>query len=143
MIRDVRRAVIARLKSDAPLIAVVPAAQIHPSTTPASPTWPFIRWDAPFSVPTGRDCMAGATVTFFVHVFAKPRLQFGAEIETAESFCERISGLAKTRLHLAALTLPNGALAKVRVRSVRTMMDGAESDAWHGVLDCSARCFKG
>lgn len=130
--RDLRRAVITALKADAALTALVPAAQIHTSTVPANPAWPFLRWDAPNSIPRGVACTQGAEVTFFVHAFAK-----AAATDTAEAHAERITAAVAKVLHRARLTLPS-ASARLRVRATRSMMDGAEKDAWHGIVDVIA-----
>ncbi|MFD0848198.1 tail completion protein gp17 [Sphingosinicella xenopeptidilytica] len=135
--RDLRRAVITALKADTTLIAIVPAARIYPSTVPASPTFPFIRWDAPNNIPRGHGCTQGADISFFVHNFAKPRMSGAQVAETAESYCERITALMAKALHRERLALTN-ATARVRVRSTRVMMDGDERDAFHGLLDCIA-----
>ena len=136
--RELRRAVVAALKADTGLIAVVPAAQIHTSSVPANPAWPFLRWDAPNSVPVGSLCTQGADVTFFVHAFARNRMSGSQIVETAESQCERITALAAKALHRERLVL-TGATARLRVRSTRTMMDGDERDAFHGICDVIAR----
>lgn len=134
-IRELRRAVLPRLKADSRVTDLVSPAQIYPSTVPAGHGWPFIRWDAPISSPRGRGCTAGADITFYVHAFAKAPADGS---ETAESLCERIMNAIGKALNGWPVTL-DGATAKLRVRSVRTMMDGDEADAWHGLVDVIAK----
>lgn len=139
LIRDVRRAVLTRLRQDAGLTAIVAAANIHPSTVPANPVWPFTRFDAPQSTPIDGACYAGAKVTFMLHSFAKPRMNAsGQMIETAEDHAGRILDAMKLAIHKHRVPVA-GASALLSVVSARMMIDGAESTAYHGVLSCRAR----
>ena len=138
LIRDVRRATLARLKADPAVLDLVAAAAIHPSTTPANPAWPFTRFDAPLSVPLDMTCVAGATVTFLLHGFAKSRQVGGAVVETAEDHASRIGSALKASLHNKRLPLGDGT-ALLKVRSSRLLRDGDEEDAYHSVLSVEAR----
>lgn len=139
LIRDVRRAVLTRLKADAGLTAIVAAANIHPSTVPAGTPWPFTRFDAPQSTPLDGACYAGAEVTFLLHSFAKPRFNTGGQmIETAEDHAGRIIDAMKLAIHRHRVPVA-GASALLSVLSSRLLIDGAESTAYHGILSCRAR----
>lgn len=139
LIRDVRRAVLTRLKADAGLTAIVAAANIHPSTVPAGAPWPFTRFDAPQSTPLDGACYAGAEVTFLLHSFAKPRLNSGGQvIETAEDHAGRILDAMKLAIHRHRVPVAGGS-APLSVLSSRLLLDGAESTAYHGILSCRAR----
>lgn len=138
LIREVRRAVLAHLKADAALTAIVPAASIYPSTVPANPVWPFIRFDAPQSLPLDGACYAGATVTFLLHAFAKGIKSGSATVEYAEDHASRIASAMKLASHNRRLPVAD-ATALVRVQSVRLLIDGDEPDAYHAILSCSAR----
>lgn len=141
LIRPVRRAVLARLKADAALTALVPAAAFFPGTTPAERPWPFGRMDGFSSTPLDGFCMAGATVSFLVHFFARGREQGGVEIETAEDHASRIGSAAKLALHNRRLAIDGGGSALVRVRSSRLLQDAEEGGAYHCVLACEARAL--
>lgn len=138
LIREVRRAVLAHMKADAGLTALVPAAAIHPSTTPADPSWPFTRFDAAQSIPRDGSCFAGAELTFLLHAFAKPRYQGEAMVETAEDHAARIGSAVKVAVHNRRLACAD-TTALVRVRSVRLLIDGDEADAYHAIVSCSAK----
>jgi hypothetical protein len=139
LIRDVRRAVLTRLKADAGLTAIVAAASIHPTTVPAGAPWPFIRFDAPQSIPLDGGCYAGAEVTFLLHCFAKPRENgAGQVIEYAEDHAGRIVDAMKLAVHHHRVTVA-GVSALLTVVSSRLLIDGAESTAYHGILSCRAR----
>ena len=138
LIRETRRAVLKRTKGDPAVVELVPAAQQHPSTTPATAVWPFTRFDAPQSVPLDRSCVAGATVTFLLHAFAKDRQENGAVVETAEDYASRVGSALKVSLHNRRLSVA-GATALIRVRSIRSLRDGEEQSAWHAILSCEAR----
>lgn len=141
LIRDVRRAVLIRLKADAAVTAIVPAARIYPAETPAEPAFPFTRFDAPQSIPLDMACVAGATVTFLKHGFAKARYQGGAMIETAEDHAQRLGDALWGSLHNHRLPLAglDGATVLIRVQSLRIVRDGDDPDAQHAILSCSGR----
>lgn len=138
LIREVRRAVLTHAKGYAPLTALVPAAQNHPSTVPAKPIWPFTRWDAPQSIPIDLSCVSGASVTFLWHGFAKDRYVGGQLVETAEDHAARIGSAMKLAIHNRRLPVA-GTTARMTVRSVRLLRDGAEEGAYHVILSCEAR----
>jgi hypothetical protein len=137
-IREVRRAVLPALKADATLTALVPSARIYPSTVPASPAFPFTRWDGASSLPI-TEFLRGAEVSFMVHAFAKPRYSGAAMVETAEDHAGRITSALYGALHRQRFALPGGATFAVRAVSSRLMQDGAETDAYHGIVNAVAR----
>lgn len=140
LIRETRRAVLARLKDDADLTALVPAASLYPSKTPALPAFPFGRFDAPQSIPLDGNCYRGGTITFAYHFFAKPRFQGRLEVETAEDYCARILSAAKVCLHERRVPVADGS-ARLRVQSARLIQDFDEADAYHGILSVEARAI--
>ena len=139
LIRDVRRAVLIHLKADAGAKALIPSANMYPSTTPATLPWPFSRMDGFNSTAIDLSCVAGATVTFLLHAFAKPKMQGSSVVETAEDQASRMATAFKLALHNRRVPLDGGATARLRVLSTRLMQDGDESSAYHAVLSVSAR----
>lgn len=143
LIRDVRRAVLQRLKADAGVTALVAASSIHPSTVPANPAWPFIRFDAPQSTPLDGSCYAGAEVTFLLHCFAKPRYLIpndpkSAVLEYSEDIAGNILDAMKLAVHKHRVPVA-GASCLLTVLSSRLLIDGAESTAYHGIISARAR----
>jgi hypothetical protein len=138
LIREVRRSVLAHLKKDAALTALVAPASIYPSRTPATPAWPFVRWDGPQSIPIDLSCVAGASVTFLLHGFAKDRKQGAAVVETAEDHAARIGSSLKSAIHNRRIPV-EGTTARMTVRSARLIQDGDEADAYHAILSVEAR----
>jgi len=138
LIRETRQAVIIHAAGDPTVTELVPASSIHPSTTPANPAWPFTRFDGPQSLPLDLSCVAGATVTFLLHAFAKDRLEGGVVVETAEDHASRIASALKLSLHNRRLPIA-GTAGLIRVRSIRSLRDGDEQSAWHAILSCEAR----
>lgn len=138
LIREVRRAVLPALKADAAVAALVPTENIHPSTTPANPTWPFTRFDTVGSSPLDGTCYAGAQVDFLLHGFAKDRANGGQIVETAEDHAGRIGSAMKLAVHNRRFPVADGS-ALVKVRSVRLQRDADEAGAYHSILTCRAR----
>lgn len=138
LIREVRRATLAHLKSDAKLTALVAASSIYPSRIDGAPVWPFVRWDAPQSIPIDLSCIAGATVTFTLHAFAGDRFSGGALVETAEDHAARIGSAVKAAVHNKRVAIGD-ATARLRALSARLIQDGSEASAYHAIISVEAR----
>lgn len=116
-----RGTIIAALKADTALIAVVPASRIWPSKTPPSPTWPFIRLDSLNAVPARYDCAEGSEITGTVHFFSKASATVLDPEAEAASVCDLIA---------AALE----GIEECHVESAQVIPDAAEADAYHGIV---------
>lgn len=138
---QVRRAVLAELKSNAPLIALVPAANIHPQSPIGAPSWPFIKYGPPAPLPIQAACVDGMQMTVTIHSFAKPRTSAGAVVETAEDHAARIGALVAAALDRARLDLDGGTPAKVRWTGSQLLQDPAEADAYHHVANFRVRAI--
>lgn len=139
--RQTEKAALTALKADASLTAIIPAASIDPYAE--APAWPFIRLDGTQAIPQGRGCTARSEVTFMLHAFAKPiRDGAGAISETARDHVGRISDAITEALQAHAYEY-NGRRYSFTVRSSRIMMDGAEADAWHGIVNVLAKVYAG
>lgn len=134
--RHVSRALRPRLRTYAPLIAIVPAASIYrQGETPAEPTWPFIRLGVSQTLPTFGTCYRGGDITVPIDAFAKARVNgSGQVLETAEDHAGRIGEAIEDCLHLVGETVTIGD-APLRLRytmtDIRLFIDGAERDAFH------------
>ena len=136
----VRRAVLTALKADADMIALVPAVDIHRQVTPANPAWPFLRYGAPSALPVRAACVDGSEITFAVHAFSKGRGPSGAQTVTAEDDAARIG--AQVAVVLDGKRLPiDGGEARIRWTGSQLIMDGAEADAFHSIINFVARCL--
>lgn len=130
----VRRAVLAALKGDAAVTALVPAANIYPQSPPGTPDWPFIRYGGPTAIPITGSCLDGCEIVVAVHGFAKPRYSAGgAMTETAEDHAARIGAAIAAALDKRRLTLDAGYKARTRWTGSQLLQDGAEADAYHTV----------
>lgn len=131
-----KRAALTALEADADAAAFF--ASIHPL---GEPEWPFARYSGPSAVPLKAACVDGATIEFTVHVFAKPRYDAGAMIETAEDHAGRGGALVAAALDGLALELDADFDARARIvwRSSRLLPDGGEPDAYHSVQVFRAR----
>ena len=141
----VRRAILARLKAEAPLTALVPAAFIYPGSVPADHGWPFIRWGSPTGVPIRASCFDGMDITVALTAFAKPRYQNNdprlAMLETAEDRAHKIGAAMAKALDRTRLILDTDydASAVVTWRNTQTFADRAEKDAWQTVQNFRVR----
>ena len=140
LLRLTERACIIALKADAPLLAIVPKAQIE--SIAEAPGWPFLRLDGTQAIPQGRACTARSEVTFMIHSFAKPRYDADAMVETARDHCGRINSAVVEAIHNHAFVVA-GRRYRFTVRSSRLMRDGAEADAYHGIASVVARAYQG
>ena len=126
---SVRGAVIAALKADAALIALVPAGRIYPNKTPADVAWPFIKLGVLMNSPTRYDCGGGGDVTGAVHVFVKKT----ASILDPEAATYRINKEVVRVLDGLDLVVDGSDLG-CHVTLSQVMEDGAEADAYHGLV---------
>lgn len=126
---SVRGAVIAALKADAALIALVPAGRIYPNKTPADVAWPFVKLGVLMNSPARYDCGGGGDVTGAVHVFVKKT----ASILDPEAATYRINKEIVRILDGLDLVVDGSDLG-CHVTLSQVMEDGAEADAYHGLV---------
>ena len=130
----VRRAILAKLKSDAGLIALVPAGQIDQVGVPV---WPFVRVENPITRPFRMACVRGADVSFDAHVFARAREEGGAVVEEARDHAGSIGAAIEAALNYTHLALEGGGDARIRLSDIRLLEDG-DADSFHWF--CQANC---
>ena len=135
----VRRAILTALKADTAVIALVPAASIHPQSPLQEPSWPFIKYGAPAGLPVRASCVDGSEIDVAVHSFAKPRYSGKAMIETAEDHCSRIGAAVLGAIDAHRLPLQTGESARVRTTGWQLLQDGDEADAYHHVANFRVR----
>jgi hypothetical protein len=112
------------------LVAIVPATRIYSQQVPAIPEWPFIKLGPSTSAPIRASCTDGASVSFSVHGFAKPRLVGRNEVETAEDHASRIGENIKNALEGKGVDIP-GAHIGFRLNELQLLQDGGEASAFH------------
>lgn len=129
-----RLAILAALKADAGVTALIPAARIYPSRTPANLTWPFIRMGVTSELPFRPSGAYGSqTIIGAVHVFTKS--------STSQPDAERQANLAKkeiARVLDGLVVAITGGYANVRYDGGQTIQDAAEADAYHGIVNYEA-----
>lgn len=114
-----RRAVVRTMADDAVLTATAIGDRIYGERTePKKLIWPFIRCD-------GFDALPNWQVSGLVHIFSK-----GPFTDQVHSITEIVTDL----FDAAVLDLGNGSRAFVNVDRARVIPDGAEADAWHGIV---------
>lgn len=131
----VRRSILAKLKNDASLTALVPAEQINPDGVP---DWPFIKLNASTTQPMRMACVVGGLVTWDIHAFARAREDGGAVVETAEDHAGSIGAAIEQALNYDHLALEGGGDARVRLSDIRLLPDGDE-DSYHWFAQINAR----
>jgi hypothetical protein len=137
----VRRAILTHIGSVAAVTAIVPKSRHYPMVVPANVTWPFVRYGSPTPVPLRASCLDGTEIVVAVHGFAKARMNAsGAMIETAEDHAGRLGAALAAALDGIRLDLPRGH-AKVRWTGSQLLVDGAEADAFHCVVNLGVRCI--
>lgn len=135
--RLVRRAVLARLKADSALTALVPAASIYPQAA-GEPAWPFIKLGPTGTLRLRAACVNGGLVSVDVHAFARARLSGGQVVETAEDHASRIGAAIETALADNRIALEGGGTANIELGDIRLLQD-QEPDAFHWFAQLNAR----
>jgi hypothetical protein len=136
----IRRATLALMKADAGLTAIVDAARIYPQTTPAKPTFPFVRSGAPNVVPIRAACVDGCEATFAVHGFAKDRMSSNRRVETAEDYAGRIGSAIASALDRQSVDIPGGK-ARILWTGSQLLMDPDEAGCFHTVQQFKVRAL--
>lgn len=125
--RLVRRALLARLKADTGLTALVPAGSINPL---GEPTWPFIVLRAPVSRQLRAAKLHGQEGSWDIHAFARAREVAGVLAETGEDHCGRIGAEIERVLADNRLLIEGGAICRITVSDMRLLTDESPDD-WH------------
>lgn len=133
---SVRGKIVAALKADAQLTAIVPAARIYPSKVAAGQEWPFIR--VPLAVATAAelDGGSGSELSGVVHCFAK----IGSDVLDPEARAATINlHIVRVLSQMDAIELDDGESIGVHATQWQVMSDPAEADAYHGIVSYLAR----
>ncbi len=123
----VRKAIIKALKASPAVTALVPSTRIYPAETPATLTWPFIRYGTPSVLPLRASCLDGNRLIVAVHGFSK----------LGEEAADNVAAAMARALDGAVLDLSASYPAKGHVTWVggQTLRDTDEADAWHAVVN--------
>jgi hypothetical protein len=136
----VRKAALRYLATVSAVTKIVPASR-HYAMSTADPKWPFVLWGAPSDTPLRASCIDGGEIIVAVHGFTKARLNSaGAILETAEDHAGRLKAALAEALDGVRLDIPRG-YAKVRVTGGQLLIDGAEADAFHAVVNLRIQCI--
>jgi hypothetical protein len=129
-----RQKVIAALKADATLTAIVPAARIYPQKTPDQPTFPFIRMGALSFQPLRGDGGAGGQATGAVHCFTKASASTPDAEAQAASIQRRMAEVIDAINDMDV----NNLQLSIHVTGGQLLMDAAEADCFHGLVNFDA-----
>lgn len=137
--RLARRAVLARLKANVTLTALVPAARILPDAATA-PEWPFIKTGATRTLPRRGSGYEGGEIAIDLHAFARPREVAGEVVETAEDYAGRIGAAIEEALDDAWITLEGSIPGKLRLTDLQLLQDD-EPGAFHWFAQVNVRAM--
>lgn len=142
MERLAQKDVLSRLKADSALVAIVPAASIHPLIPFVAPTRPFVKLGPAQSLPRKAACLNGAQVLFGVHAFSRGAENgSGALTETAFDHAARIGARIKAALDDKGGTLSDGTSSgqvRYRIMDVSLMTDADDPIAAHWLCNVRA-----
>ena len=124
-----RRAILAWLKSDATVTALVPAGRIYQPQAPAKPTWPFVQYGVFSDLPRRAACLEGQTLIGAIHAFAK-----GPGDDAANA----IGAALASSLDGRELVIAGGTI-RIRYTGGQTLRDTADANSWHRVTNLSIR----
>jgi len=136
-----RRAILATLKADLAVTELVPASSIYPQVAAPSPTWPFIIYGSPSGLPIRSACVDGTEVTVAIHSFARARMVGSQMMETAEDHAARIGAAVARALDGKRPELPGGGYLRISYRGSQLLIDGAEADAFHHIVNFRCRAI--
>lgn len=133
---SVRGKIVAALKADAQLTAIVPAARVYPGKVPAGPVWPFIRVPLAIATTAELDGGSGSEMSGVVHCFTK----IGAGVLDPEAQAATINRhITRVLSQIDTTELDDGESVGVHVTQRQVLEDTAEADAYHGIVSYLAR----
>jgi hypothetical protein len=116
-----RQTILAALKADPAVTALVPSERIYPAKTPNAPAKPFGRYGSATTEPDRYSCWRGGDVSGAYHFFAgvsgtilDPEAWMGSLVDAA---AEVIDGIEDAY-----------------VERTQVLPDPEEPDVWHGVV---------
>lgn len=132
---SVRGKIIAALKADAGLAAIVPAARIYPSKTPETVVFPFIRVPMLTGTVAELDGGSGSDQSGVIHCFTK----LSATVLDPEAQAATINAhIVRIVSGIDAIPLGDGESLGVHALQTQVLEDGAEADAFHGIVQVRA-----
>lgn len=132
---SVRGKIIAALKGDAQLNAIVPAARVYPSKSPASPTFPFLRVPLLLATIAALDGGGGSDHAGQVHNFTKAS-PTNRDPEAQAATINR--HIARVLSQIDTIDLGDGESLGLHVEQTQVIPDSAEADAYHGLVSVRA-----
>lgn len=129
----VRGKIIAALRGDSTLTAIIPATRIYKADPPSNVVWPYVLLGELITAPQRLDGGNGAIVSGAVHCFVKAVDDPQADAMTINAHVARI---LDSMDEVAADELDLG----IHVTGSQVIRDGAEASARHGFVQygCSA-----
>lgn len=112
-----RQAIVAHLRADSAMTAVLAADHLHGERTPATVEWPFVRYGQAEIGQTGG----------FVPLHAFSKATFTDEVAT-------IAAALVASLDGVTLILTDGRKATLDWGGTQVIPDAAEADAWHAIV---------
>lgn len=118
-----RRAVVAYLRADGALTALVAASSIYGEQPTAKPAWPFVRYDPVSVVPDRAVGLDGSKILCNISAFA-----FGPGADAAAAIGAQVAKLEEAEIDTEA-----GDRLNVYWTGSQLLRDTAEADAWQSV----------
>ena len=128
----VEKDVLAKLKANAGVTALVPATQIYPLGCQQEPAWPFIQPQQPQGLPLKAACLRGARINFGLSAFTR-----GTASVTARDHCALIGDAIEQAIDEARSVLTDIGTVGYTIADVLMMQDGGEAAARH--FSCTVR----
>jgi hypothetical protein len=133
-----RRAVLPVLKNFEPLLALVPAGSMYPSTVPATRDHPFTRYGGATASPFRASGLDSSSIRLSIQAFVKAKM-FGTQmLETAEDQALKIGSAIKDALDGQTVAIEGGLFARLQWVGSSPKADPTESEAWMTTVTFSA-----
>lgn len=130
----IRGKIIAALKADDALIAIVAAARIYPQTVPATVVFPFVKLGAPITTPQFIDGGNGTQYSAAVHVFTKK----ADTVPDPEAQAMQVNAeIVRVLEGMEGISIGDSLTLDVIPRQAQVMQDG-DADSYHGFVTFDA-----
>lgn len=138
----VRSGLIALMKANALLVALVPKASMFSQWTTAVPAYPFIRSGPPAGIPIRASCLDGQELNLAMHAFSIGVTTGGTLILPPEDHAGQIGAAIAKALDGKVITLSTGK-ARVLWTGNQLLQDPEESQVFHAVVNIRVRAITG
>lgn len=127
-ILETRKAIVAALRANAAVTAIVPSARVYSEEAPANAVWPFTLCGLPTEIPSPASCWDASELSVTIHGFAR-----GPGMDAASALGDAVKR-ALDGLHVVRGEL----VLDMQHQQTQIIRDTSETSDYHVLVRCLA-----